>query len=255
MRGILKKALRALLPLRRYETLPGSPPRCVPKYARVAYGNEGEDLVLASLLADRPNGFYVDVGSFHPILHSNTWLLYQRGWRGINVDPLPASAGLFRALRPGDVFVPAAVAEALGEITFYVFDREPTLSTCAEAAAVQRAKSRGCTYAATRVPALPLAALLEQHLPPGRAIDLLNVDVEGSELEVLRSNDWQRFRPECVLVECLGATFEDLADTGPYRFLHERDYLALAKTGQTVFFCAKGSPLVEAYRAQRVRGE
>ena len=51
------------------------------------------------------------------------------------------------------------------------------------------------------VATLPLAEILERHLPPGQAIDFMNVDVEGHDFEVLESNDWKRFRPRIVVVE------------------------------------------------------
>ena len=58
-----------------------------------SFSHCGEDRVLAYLFKKFPVGFFVDVGAFHPQTSSNTLLLYQRGWRGINIDALPGSRG------------------------------------------------------------------------------------------------------------------------------------------------------------------
>src|SRR5256885_155804 len=56
---------------------------------QIAYAHWGEDLVVSFLLDNKRDGFYVDVGCYHPTLFSNTKLLFDAGWRGINIDPNP----------------------------------------------------------------------------------------------------------------------------------------------------------------------
>lgn len=51
------------------------------------------------------------------------------------------------------------------------------------------------------VAVVPLNEALETYLPPGQFIDFMNVDIEGHDLEALRSNDWRRFRPRFIVVE------------------------------------------------------
>jgi hypothetical protein len=59
------------------------------------YSQEGEDLIASRLFPNQSTGFYVDIGAHHPTRFSNTYLLYTKGWRGINIDPLPGSKELF----------------------------------------------------------------------------------------------------------------------------------------------------------------
>src|SRR6266849_5238427 len=72
---------------------------------RPAYAHWGEDLVVSYLLDEKRDGFYVDVGCYHPTLFSNTKLLFDAGWRGVNIDPNPFMIEQYRAARPGDVNV------------------------------------------------------------------------------------------------------------------------------------------------------
>ena len=58
------------------------------KPRKIIYWSQyGEDLVLLSMLKDVDRGFYVDVGAMHPKYESVTKLFYDRGSRGINLEP------------------------------------------------------------------------------------------------------------------------------------------------------------------------
>ena len=78
---------------------------------------------------------------------------------------------------------------------------------------------------------LPLAAVLERELPKlgVEKIDLLSVDVEGLDLEVLRSNDWDRYRPQAVIAEVLGADLQTMLDSDVTRFLEGVGFRAHSK--------------------------
>jgi hypothetical protein len=81
-----------------------------------------------------------------------------------------------------------------------------------------------------------LEDVLSRHLPAGRAIDFLTVDVEGRDLVVLKSNDWRRFRPRLVLVESIGQTLREAMDGEVGRFMEAQGYRLFAKTLNTLFF-------------------
>ena len=46
-----------------------------------------------------------------------------------------------------------------------------------------------------------LRYIFEKYILSEKNIDLLNIDVEGFELEVINSNDWEKYRPKYVLIE------------------------------------------------------
>jgi FkbM family methyltransferase len=169
---------------------------------RPQFGQSGEDAVLQRLIGKKVNGFYVDIGAFHPVKYSNTYVLYQFfGWNGINVDATADAIRLFNQARPDDINLHLAVGHERREAPLWRFDRAARNTLSPSVLERQTERSDVRLIAEDRLNVFTLASILDRHLPAGRAIDLLNVDVEGLDLEVLESNDWTRFRPAMILVE------------------------------------------------------
>ena len=204
----------------------------------VSYAQEGEDLVLARLLEGRAHGFYVDIGAHHPTRFSNTCFFYERGWRGINVEPSPDAVEAFRRSRSRDTNLQAGVAEQPGSLTYFVFD-DAALNTFDEKLKQERESNTPYRVVATStVEVTRLDAILREHLPKGQRIDFLSIDVEGFDLQVLRSNDWSAYRPAFVLVEALDFSI-DAADSHPiHKFMRGQRYALVAKTMNTLFYRA-----------------
>lgn len=204
-------------------------------YGRRSYAQEGEDLVVERIMDRCSDGFYVDVGCHHPFRFSNTYLFYRKGWRGVCIDALPGTARLFRRWRPRDQVLEAGVSEEPATLTYHMFN-EPALNTFDPGLAAERDGLNSYRLAGTKqVPVEPLGAILRR-LGIDREIDLLSVDVEGLDLSVLRSNDWQKYRPKLIIAECAAATLEELESDPVRLFLHERGYRIHAKTGRSVIF-------------------
>lgn len=205
-------------------------------YALRSYAQEGEDLVLRRLFEDRRSGFFVDVGAHHPRRFSNTYLFYRAGWRGINVEPNPDLTPLFARERPRDITLDLGVSDVPGVLTYYRFN-DAALNTFDPALARERDGLRGYRIVGTaeqRV--VRLDEILAQHLPAATAIDFLTVDAEGHDVQVLRSNDWERFRPTIVLAEALGASLGDATSSPVHGLLARQGYELFAKTVHTLFF-------------------
>lgn len=149
----------------------------------ISYSQAAEDLALIHILSSVP-GFYIDVGAHHPSRFSVTRLLYQQGWRGINIDANPDVETLFEKDRPRDQFIFAAV----GQMNSYEFTRfqEPAIST-ANSEWRRRFENEGNPIRdEIQVPGLKLFNLLCQ-LPKDQEIDFLNIDIEGSDFDALKS--------------------------------------------------------------------
>lgn len=212
--------------------------RAVDPWARLSYAQEGEDVLLDRLLAKQEKGFYVDVGAHHPKRFSNTHYFHMRGWRGINIEPNPAVHNLFRKMRSRDVNLQLGISDQPGELVYYEFD-DPALNTFDEQLMRDRESSTPYRVIATcRIEVEPLASVLTAHLPPGQPIDFLSVDVEGLDLNVLRSNDWERFRPRCVVSEALNADLAPavLAGNPLLAYMEAQQYRLAAKTCNSWFF-------------------
>jgi FkbM family methyltransferase len=203
---------------------------------KTSWSQEGEDMILARIFEECEKGFYVDIGAHHPLRFSNTMFFYQKGWRGINIDALPGSMEEFRKVRPEDINLEIAVSNAEEESIFYIFN-DSALSTFSEnLVRVYQKKEEHFVVSEKRLTTKKLGSILKEHLPEGQIIDYLSVDVEGYEMNVLRSNDWNLYKPRVVLTEFLDFEADKLLRSDLYNFMHEKGYSFFAKTINTVFF-------------------
>jgi FkbM family methyltransferase len=165
----------------------------------ISYAQNAEDVRLSRAFGDQATGFYVDVGAYHPESCSLTKHFYDRGWRGMNLEPSPPSFARIAAARPRDLNLQVGAGPKRGTVTFFEFDalRDGLNTFSAEVAEKHRREGR--FYLERVIQVYPLAELLAQHAP--EVIDFVNVDVEGFEREVLEGADLARFRPRVLVVE------------------------------------------------------
>src|SRR5207244_1938903 len=158
---------------------------------------------------------YVDVGAAHPIFESDTKALYDAGWRGINIEPNKIFFTELLAQRPRERNLCVALSDKVGAVSY--FEVVGTgLSTCNQNL-VRHLRKKGHQVFLHIVPTATLAQLLDAHPPV--AIDFLKIDVEGFEERVLAGNNWAKYRPSVILVEC---TYPESPKRRPTRI---RDYL------------------------------
>ena len=204
----------------------------------LCYGQDGEDLILNRMLDGQTHGFYVDVGAHHPVRFSNTYLFYKRGWRGINIDAMPGSMKKFDKVRPRDINIECGVAGSAGKLMYCRFN-EPALNTFDATEAAHKNKPPYQLIDTVEVTVERLDNLLARHLPAGQQIDFLSVDVEGKDEEVLRSNDWSRYRPRFILAETLRTDMLHLSECSVVQFLRSVGYTPVGKAYNTSFFTHK----------------
>ncbi len=205
--------------------------------AELAYAQHGEDGVLAGLFEGEPPGFYVDVGAHHPTRLSNTANLYRAGWHGLDVDARPGTARLFQQYRPRDKALEVGVGGKAGTLPFFIFADDALNTFSADWAKMQAETNGRKIVRVVDVPVMTLAELLNAYVPASQRIDLMSVDVEGLDLEVLQSNDWERFRPRVVVAEDFGIpTLDRIGESPIVQFLGSKGYVPVAKTTVSVFF-------------------
>ncbi len=205
-------------------------------YVNLAYSQDGEDMVLRRLFEHQRSGFYVDVGAHHPFRFSNTCYFHRRGWRGINIDPNPDAIAAFRLARPADMNVCVGISGTPGVLTYHLFN-EPALNTFDPILASERALLPGyCLLQKKSVPVERLDQLLKGHLPANQTIDFMSIDVEGLDLSVLQSNDWQRFRARYLLVEARDFDMSTPDNSVEHNFASSVGYRLIAKTVNTLIY-------------------
>lgn len=188
------------------------------------YSGNGEDILLTEyLFKGKKKGFYVDVGCFNPKLISNTHLLYKRGWNGINIDPNPQSIALFNYYRKRDTNLRLGVAETEAEMKYFNFAEAGINTFSKDFADKKNAKEWSTLLSEDIVKCYRLETILDEHIPENKEIDLLDIDVEELDLEVLKSNNWNKYRPKVVLVE--DRKFKtQLEENEVYKFLKNQGY-------------------------------
>ncbi|MBE9112105.1 FkbM family methyltransferase [Nodosilinea sp. LEGE 07298] len=203
-------------------------------YSQRSFSQEGEDLILRRLLEGKSHGFYVDIGAHHPKLFSNTYFFYRRGWRGINIDAAPGSMKPFNFFRPRDINVESAISSRTEPICFSIFN-EPALNSF-NASNFRRGDSKYIETKRVELRPRTLKSILDEYLPDRQVIDFLSVDVEGEDLNVLKSNDWGKFRPRLIAVEERDFDIQDPGKSEIFTFLRAQGYILKAKTLNTLLF-------------------
>ena len=207
-------------------------------YLKRSFAQQGEDLTVDRIwqrvLNNEVNktGIYVDIGSYHPIEHSVTYLVYLRGWSGLVVDASPKSCDLHSKYRPKDKVVNAVVgSEDLESIDFYFhkFDELSLINT--------KYPNDKSEYVKTSLPQKNINSIL---VSAGiEKIDLLNIDIEGAELEVLEVLDFDRYQPKIIAVEIHGNNIQDGLDTEVAKILLSKKYILVGVNVITYFFVRK----------------
>lgn len=200
----------------------------------VSYAQNFEDVMLWRALGYVGPGFYIDVGANAPTADSVTRAFYERGWHGINIEPLPRHFAELQAERPRDINLQLAVGETEGEITLHAPDVRGWATVASEVA--RHHDAQGVPMARFTVPLRRLDTLCARHAP--QTIHFLKIDVEGYEKQVLAGMDFRHFRPWVVVVEAVAphswrsnsAAWEDL--------LLQHDYQCVYHDGVNRFYLA-----------------
>jgi FkbM family methyltransferase len=208
------------------------------KYKNISYSQEGEDLILNRIFEYKPTGFYIDVGAHHPKRFSNTFIFYEKGWNGINLDAMPGSMTLFNKLRKRDINIECGIGIASKKLDYYIFN-EPALNGFSKELSEYRSTNskQYKIQSIKKVNIERLDTILEKYLPDTvKEIDFLSIDVEGLDFEVLISNNWKKYRPTFVIVEILESGLVEIMKSKTYEFMIENNYTFFAKTVNSVFF-------------------
>jgi FkbM family methyltransferase len=214
------------------------PEFALPDFKR-SYSQFAEDLLIECYLGKRQGVRYIDIGCLWPVVLSNTYRFYAAGGSGLCIDPNPTIAADYRAERPNDIFYNAGVSSTEGQLDYAMF-KNPVFNTFDPA---RRAKVMGSGKPGRNllqdvaVPVKPLSVILDEvdwwNNPA--PTDLLAIDVEGHEMDVLRSVPLDRLAPTLIVCEVFSPV-EKLAETGIARFLTAQGYRIVGATGHDAFF-------------------
>lgn len=209
-----------------------------------SYAQNFEDVMLARCFPGK-RGFYVDVGANDPDIDSVTRAFYERGWSGINIEPLKANLERLKSRRRRDTNLRLCIGNRTGAVTFFEVRKWHGYSTTDPKIAKQHRRD-GLKVEEHTVPLVPLRDVLERYAV-GKSIDFLKIDVEGTEMEVLKGCDFQRHRPKIVVLESklpvtiamIGRVDEVPDRASAYaRYLEPKGYRQVWHDGLNAFFLA-----------------
>ena len=176
-------------------------------HKKISYSYGGIDSLVLNIFKNQKNGFYLDIGCGHPIKNNNTYLLNKKGWRGINIDLDEENIDLFNSYRKKDVNLATAVSDKEGETDLYFYHSKSALNTISkENADFQKAKVSKIKKIKTQT----INKIIENSPFKDRKIDFLSVDVEGSELSILKNFDFTKYSPKVIVVEYLDLSLKKL---------------------------------------------
>ena len=189
------------------------------------YGEFGEDILVNRILKNIKKGRYVDVGCYHPFKGSLTVELYNRCWKGINIDLSKTSIDLFNIVRKKDINLNLAISDFNGETNYYENSPINQQNSLIKDNDDQKIIKIECSR---------LNSVLEKNKIEN--FEYLNIDVEGYEEKVIQGINLIKFKPILITIENNNLHIKDYMNSEIYNILIKNKYIFIGKTGVTNFF-------------------
>ena len=165
------------------------------------------DLLLEHIFKNQSHGFYIDVGCQHPVMNNNTYLLYKKGWNGINIDLDKKNIDLFSFYRKRDLNINVAISSREDERDLFFYHDKSAINTLEKSVAnYQKAQVKKIKKVKTKT----LNSIIENSKFNNLTIDFVSIDVEGHELEVIKGFDLKKYKPKVVIIEFLDLSLKKL---------------------------------------------
>ena len=194
-------------------------------FKRGSYSQDGEDQILQEIFKDFNSGVYIDVGCYHPIEISNTALLYNKGWNGINIDISEYTIKLFNFIKPDDINLNLAVSNVNDTVDIFYQKKLSKISTISK---VQSDKVFQGKTITKKITSKTLTKILDESIYKNKLIHFLNIDAEGHDFEVLQSLDFERYSPKVICVEVFSGGEKlnkfQLKQNPIFKLLKEKNY-------------------------------
>tara|TARA_Y100000591_G_scaffold274210_1_gene250464 strand:+ start:82 stop:747 length:666 start_codon:yes stop_codon:yes gene_type:complete len=188
------------------------------KRNKKTFSQFGEDLFVKNFFDKQEMGKYVDLGAFHPMRLSNTFLLYKKGWSGTNIDLNPITIDLFNIARSNDKNICCLLADKnniLRDVYFEDWSAASSLSKNENLKNKKQMKTR------------TFESLINHDF------DFLNIDLEGHDYEILQTINFNKFNPKLICIEIL----KNCADKeNIFKFMDQNNFIFLKNLGPSFFF-------------------
>ena len=219
------------------------------KYSKKSYSLSNVDLIIERIFKKKDKGIFIDVGCNHPIKYNNTYLLYKKGWSGINIDLDNESINQFNKLRKRDINIQTLITSYDNEEKelFFYHDRS-AINTISK----DLANSREKKYKDIRkLKGKSLNTIIENSKFKNSKIDLLSIDIENYEYEALKDFNFKKYDIDMIVteitdtniknLEIFNFSLENIVNTDLYNLLIKNNYKLVNWVNADLIFVKKTS--------------
>jgi FkbM family methyltransferase len=201
----------------------------------ISFSQHNEDVILSEIL-QKDKGYYIDIGAHDPVHLSNTQLFYLKGWRGINVEPLPQGYERFKSLRGRDMNLKKLVGTKSGYSTLYEQVGSSGLSTTDKTVSDMHGSENVLLH---DVETISLGELCRMAYSETDTIDFISIDVEGGELDVMQSDALSLCNPNYIILELNPWSVLEKRNEELKMLLEKKGYHSVYSNGINSFFTHK----------------
>ena len=198
------------------------------KFQKKSYSGGGVDLIINHFFRNKKQGVYIDVGCYHPYNGNNTKLLYDKGWSGINIDLDFHTIDFFNYIRKRDKNINIAISNEEGEKDLYFFHNHAAINSLND---IRKKDVREVRKIQTKT----LNSIIENSKFKDKKINFISIDVEGHELEVVKSINLKKYTPDIIVIEVLekeilnhlefhNQSIENILNSKMYKHMIDNDY-------------------------------
>jgi hypothetical protein len=221
------------------------------KYSKKSYAISNVDLIIDRMFSNKKKGIYVDVGCNHPIKFNNTYLLYKRGWNGINIDLDNDSIKQFNKLRKRDVNIKTLVTSFDGEEkNLYFYHNRSAINTISKTLADKRINKH---KEIKTIKGTSLNSIIEKSKYKNSNINLLTIDIENYEYDALKNFNFEQYNVDVIVAEITDTEISNLETynqsidfilkSNLYKLLIKKDYRLVNWVNADLIFVNKNNNL------------
>jgi len=221
------------------------------KYTKKSYSISNVDLVIERIFKNKNDGIYIDVGCNHPIKYNNTYLLYKKGWHGLNIDLDKKSIDQFNKLRKRDINILTLVTSTDNEEKeLYYYHERSAINTISK----ELAKSRNQRHKEIKkIKGISLNSIIENSKFKESKINLLSIDIENYEYEALKNFNFDKYEIDVIIteitdtnvknLEIYNLSLENIVETNLYKLMLKNNYKLINWVNADLIFIRKASSL------------
>lgn len=209
--------------------------------SKVSYSQCGEDIIadyfFESIGISKP--IYMDIGANEPVKGNNTYFFYLKGSRGVCIEPDKTLIPLLKKKRPGDLVLNLGISTTeKNEAEFYFFNGHYNAwNTFSKEDAEKKRSDSGIAYLTSKVQLSTVASIATKYLIED--VNFISLDVEGLDLQILKSIDLAKIRPQLICVETIEFAMKNTLNKNHeiITYMLTQGYKVYADTNLNTLFC------------------